>query len=381
LTIRVDVAPEVLRWALRRSGRARQVEQKFPKLPEWLDRRRQPTLRQLEQFATATHTPVGILLLAEPPRPEELPLQDFRTLGDAGVSRPSADLLDTIYLCEERQEWYRDYARRQGFEPLEFVDSMDLQAEPAAAGQTIAELLGFDLARRRQYSTWTDALAGLRERAERLGVLVMISGVVGSNNHRTLEPAEFRGFALVDALAPVVFVNGADTKAAQIFTLAHELAHVWLGQSGVDNPVPSRRTSDEVERWCNRVAAELLVPSASLRREFEPQQPLAAELTRLARLYKVSSLVVLRSLHDARLLRWEEFRRAYDEEMLRLADAQRGAGGDFYKTTPVRLSRRFTQAVVGDTLEGGTSYGSAFRLLGFKKQATFDELSRQIGAG
>jgi Zn-dependent peptidase ImmA (M78 family) len=241
-------------------------------------------------------------------------------------------------------------------------------------------LLSFLPSERRSYSTWTEALAGLRERAEAVGVLVMSSGVVGSNNYRRLDPDEFRGFALVDDLAPVVFINAADTKAAQIFTLAHELAHVWLGQSGVDNPSPDRRSTVGVERWCNSVAAELLVPTEHLRDAFESTAPLTDSATRLARIYKVSTLVVLRSLFDARLLSWSTFQSAYAEELDRLRDVQRDGGGNFYNTTPVRVSKRFTQAIVQDTLEGGTSYGDAFRLLGFNKQSAFDELSRHVGA-
>ena len=106
---------------------------------------------------------------------------------------------------------------------------------------------------------------------------------MGSNNRRKLDPREFRGFALADDLAPLVFIHGADTKAAQMFTLAHELAHIRLGLSAVCDARASRMPEHEVERWCNRVAAELLAPLAVVRAEYEPSNPLGEEIDRLAR--------------------------------------------------------------------------------------------------
>ena len=229
---RIGVKPALLRWARERSGRSvHDLQRRFPKFDAWERGEVLPTLKQLEAFAKTTHTPIGYLFLQEPPV-EKLPITDFRTMGDVDVSRPSPDLLDTLYLCQQRQDWYRDEVRSAGEEPLPFVGSLDTTVDPASAAARMRDALGFDVDQRGQSPTWTDALRQFIDQADVLGILVMISGVVGSNTHRHLDPKEFRGFALSDPLAPLVFINGADTKAAQMFTLVHEIAHLWLGESG-----------------------------------------------------------------------------------------------------------------------------------------------------
>jgi Zn-dependent peptidase ImmA (M78 family) len=297
------------------------------------------------------------------------------------IGHPSPDLLDTIYVCQQRQEWFRNYARSMGESPLGFVGSARVGDDVIRTAARIREELGFDLDARRQMPTWTDALRHFIEQADGLGILVMCNGVVHNNNYRHLDPQEFRGFAMADDFAPLVFINGADTKAAQMFTLAHELAHIWLGQSAVSDSQPTAIPDQQVERWCNQVAAELLVPIETMRQAYHPDGELAEEASRLARRFKVSTLVILRRILDVGGLTQEEFWEAYHAEVARLRAIPRGSGGNFYLKQAARVSKRFAAALCASTLEGQTRYNDAFRMLGFSKLSTFKELGRSLGVG
>ncbi|MBM3286469.1 MAG: ImmA/IrrE family metallo-endopeptidase [Candidatus Eisenbacteria bacterium] len=376
---RVAVRPELLRWARERAGRTTEsLLRNFPKLGSWEAGETQPTLKQLESFAKSLHVPVGYLFLQQPPE-EPIPIPDFRTFADAGMVRPSPDLLDTVYLCQQRQDWYRDFARMIGQEALPFVGASRAGDDIVRTAATIREALGFDLEARRRLPAWTDALRRFIEQADSLGVLVMVSGVAGSNNRRKLDPDEFRGFALADPIAPLVFVNGADTKAAQMFTLAHELAHVWLGETALSNAQAAAAPAHAVERWCNQVAAELLVPMEPFQEAHHRGAELSSELDRLAREFKVSTLVILRRMHDAGTLRGRAYWDAYEQELDRLRSLPSSSGGNFYLTLGARASKRFARALVISTLEGRTAFTEAFRLLGFHKMSTFRELGDSLG--
>lgn len=382
MVVRVGVAPDLLHWAIERAGWDEEtVERRAPKLDEWTAGTHQPTLKQLEKFANDTHTPFGLLFLPEPPV-EDVPIPDMRTIGNAAVPRPSADLLDTIYLCQSRQEWYRNYAQENAAETLEFVGSATTTAPTLVADQ-MRDVLGFDLTERGMFSNWEDALRRLIDRIEATGVLVMVSGIVGANTHRVLNPQEFRGFALADPLAPLIFVNGADTKAAQIFTMIHELAHIWLGESALSDAEMASRGRIDEEQWCNQVAAEVLLLLAALRVDYRGEAS-TTELERLARKYRVSTLVVMKRIFDARFLDWDTYQERYEVERERLMGilaARKGEdyGGNFYNIQPLRLSRRFVQAVVASTFEGTTTFRDAYRLLGTKKHSTFEGLAAEMG--
>lgn len=377
----IKIQPVMFRWARERAGLDMlALNNRFPKLPLWEAGEAEPTLNQLERFAAATYAPIGYFFLPEPPI-EPLPIPDFRTVGDRPIARISANLLDTIYICQQRQTWYQENAIVSQIPPCTFVGSASLQTPVEQAATNISTLLGFSVEARRDCPSWTEALRLFIEQVEALGVMVMVSGVVMNNNTRHLDPAEFRGFVLCDALAPLIFINGADSKAAQMFTLAHELAHLLLGESGLSDAEMSTLPQRGIETWCNHVAAELLVPMQSLLAVLDEHESLLDTMQRLARHFKVSSLVILRRLLDAGWIDLDRFYSSYRAEVTRInmLNARNTGGGNFYRTTAARVSRRFASALVESTLEGRTLYRDAFQMLGISKTSTFNEFSRTMG--
>lgn len=373
--MQVEVSLDRFRWARDRARMSSAaLTKRFRNLDAWEAGEKRPTFKQLEKFAQATHAPIGFFFLPEAPE-EVVPIPDLRTVRDAGVARPSPDLLDTVYACQQRQDWYRDFARTEGEEPLAFVGSLTVETPVVVAADQIRHALGFDVAARRQMATWEAALRRFIDQADSAGILVMVSGVVGNNNRRKLDPEEFRGFALSDAYAPLVFINGADSKSAQMFTLAHEIAHLWIGETALSDVDPRTVSTIRVEQWCNQVAAELLVPAAVLREIYQP----GTEVAQFARHFKVSTLVVLRRLRDIGALAGDQYWTAYEAELEKIRAAKKSSGGDFYLTQGARLSKRFARAMVVSTLEGRSTFTEAFRLLGFSKINTFQELGHKLG--
>lgn len=377
---RVAVSPNLLTWALNRSGLTAE-DSRYDRFSRWAAGDEKPTFKQLEAFAQATHAPLGYLFLDHPPV-ESVPIPDFRTMGNAGVTQPSPDLLETIYECQSRHEWYRSYAAEQRYDALPFVGSATISDPVERVADEIRHALDFGIDQRARFTRWEDALRQLIDAIEDIGVLVMVSGIVGGNTRRKLDPQEFRGFALTNPLSSLIFVNGADTKAAQIFTMVHELAHVWLGETALSDAKMADAVSNAHELWANRVAAEVLVPITSIRADFRGNADVS-ELERLASKYKVSTLVVIKRIYDAGFLQWGDYRDRYAVELDRvraiMAARQGSGGGDYYNTQPLRVSRSFARAVIVDTMEGRTLYRDAFGLLGAAKRKTFEGLASKLG--
>ena len=377
---RISIKPSLLKWARERAGKSQEdLCTRFKKLPHWEDGRQKPTLKQLQEFAKVVHVPLGYLFLPDPPN-LELPITDFRTVSDEMRVSASPDLLDTLYAMQRRQMWLREYLVEHDVEPLAFVGSARETDDPLAVGREMRRLIGIQEGWGAKIGTWQEAVSELRRRIEQLGVMAVINGVVGNDTSRSLSVEEFRGFALTDHYSPLIFVNGADAKSAQMFTLAHELAHIWLdeeGLSGFDNLIPD---GTKTEKWCNQAAAEFLVPAReleelwhSVRREKDP-------FSLLARTFKVSPLVVARRALDTLLVERREFFEFYDDyTQQERSGSTTATQGNFYNNQFPRVGERFMNCVVNAAMEGQIGFKEAYDLTGLGRKA-FQVYAQRIGA-
>lgn len=377
----IPVAAPVLTWAQHRSNRGNdEIRKKFPYWDKWLNGEKKPSFAQLKKVAKFTRVPIGYLFLSVPPI-EKLPIPDLR-VGRSAQIEAGEDLLDTVYLNQRRQFWYEDYLADFGDpERLTFVGSAaGFSVEKAAS--VISDALEYGVEKRAQFRNIDDARLYLIETFEELGGLVVLNSMFANNTHRMLDIEEFRGFTLQSEIAPLVFVNANDTKNGQVFSLLHEFAHVWRGETGVSQGgAPLQGRDNELEKWCDGVAAEIAVPSTDLKREFSSEH----ELERLAKRYFCSTLVVLFRLRDVGLVDKEGFSELYKQEQARILEIleskpAKGAGlGDFYNSQLYKVGRALSRAIVSDTKSGNTLILEALRLLSFSKIQVFDKYADHIG--
>lgn len=377
----------VLNWARERARLeperlAEMTHVKPDKLLMWEQGEAKPTFKQAQDLARALHIPFGYLFLPNPPA-ETLPIPDLRTVGEHASGSLSTDLRDLLADVLRKLDWYRDYLLEQGNGPLPFIGRYHLDVPATAIAADLTVTLGLTLADQEEAKNLDAFLNLLIDKAEAAGVWVMRSGIVGSNTHRILDAQEFRGFAICDDIAPLVFINGRDAKAAQIFTLAHELAHLWIGQSGISDLSLARPATDylpRTEKLCNAVAAEVLVPQQSLRAQWTNTESVQHNAVRLASLFRVSTVVIARRALDIGLIEWPTYFDYYQQQVELWRQEKKGSGGDPYRTLPVRNGRRFTEAVVRSAFERSLLLRDAGRLLGINP-SKIRRLGQEIGIG
>ncbi|ALG67303.2 ImmA/IrrE family metallo-endopeptidase [Beggiatoa leptomitoformis] len=327
------------------------------------------TLKQIETLAQKTHIPFGYFFLDTPPkivRNNSLP--DLRQLPE--FVPLSADFFDTLDDVLRKQQWFIAYLKAQTYNNLDFVARFK---NTSVSAQKIAEdirnTLNFTHQEQAECANAQAFFNLLSTKAEAAGVLVFKNGIVKNNTHRSLSVAEFRGFAIVDKLAPVIFINGKDSEAAWVFTLAHELAHIWLGESGIFNlPYEQPYHAQQLEKDCNQIAAELLVPETLFLNAWE-QQP---DIVALSKVFNVSVWVIARRAYDFNKITREQYKAVLNTSK----KTAKSGGGDFYKILPTRNSKRITQAIVSSALSGNMMLREAASLLNVQPH-TIMELSKR----
>ncbi|WP_447787029.1 ImmA/IrrE family metallo-endopeptidase [Pseudomonas germanica] len=357
------VNPSLLTWSRERAGLStEQVAKKLPVKPErieeWEAGETKPTFLQAQKWANLAHIPFGFLFLHQPPI-EQLPLPDLRTVGGIAPRRPSLELLDTVKDAIRKQDWYLEYLQNQERQQLEFVGRYTSRSRIGEVVDDIRRTLGVNPETSRlDYDKYIRALISA---AESVGILVMRSGIALGNTHRKLEVSEFRGFAISNAFAPVVFINSSDAPTARLFTLLHELAHIWIGSSGVSDG--DTANSREEERFCNAVAGEFLAPEVQFRAIWNVDINWEGNLAPLSARFHISKLAVGRRALDLGYIEKLQYSYYY-RKVLKSFQDEKGGAGDYYRNATAKNSPRLSKAVLTEAMSGRMLLREAGNLLG-----------------
>jgi len=374
----VKINPAILVWARTRldlsiDDAAALLGHPPEQVSSWEEATAEPTYKQAMMLARKLQFPFGYLFLSKEPE-STLPLPDLRTVAGAERGIPTPNLLAVLEDAIRKQHWYTEMLREEGVRPLPFVGRFAQRQSVEVIAADIRQQLQVNEQTRSECPNTASFLSQLVRNAEMLGILVLRSGTACGNTHRPLSVDEFRGFAITDSLAPIVFINTRDANVAQLFTFAHEIAHIWIGAEGVSNPdfrKKSREQINVVEALCNQIAAEVLVPTHNFSREWNVDEPLDRNIENIRLRYRVSRFVVLRKAFDKDFITTKEYyaklKQFYDFELAKKAQKdEEDSGGHYYHTLYARNSIKFTSAVTEAFSGGRLLVTEACSLLGIK---------------
>jgi Zn-dependent peptidase ImmA (M78 family)/transcriptional regulator with XRE-family HTH domain len=365
-TAYAQINPNLIRWARERADLtlgmlATKLQTTEDKLNAWENGKKQITMRKAMELAEKTYIPFGYLFLKEQPL-ERLPIPDLRTVDGEPLKKPSAELYKVVQRTITKQAWYKEYALEQELQPLKFVGRYNVNTPPNDIVRDMRAELNVEPHPTR--GNWEDYHKALIKKIDALGVLVMRQGNLGHHT-KPLYVSEFRGFAIADELAPVIFLNLADAPVARLFTLIHELAHIWIGESGVSDGSNSTHRKEEI--LCNAVAAEFLVPGDEFKIHWKILEDWRDNLVHLEAHFHVSQWVLARRaltfdfITQAQYHKFITFlKKQYDER------EKKSGGPTYYVTLKSQTSDKFARAVLSETLSGKVLLRDAGQLLGIK---------------
>lgn len=353
-----------LTWAITRAGYDLPAFARiFPQIEDWLKGKKKPTVKQLEVFSRKVWLPFGYLFLPQPPE-ETLPIPYFRTKNNKS-NKISIHVYDTILLLQQRQDWLKNYLKDNGFQPLPYVGKFKNEGNVKAIAADIRRTLGLTEDWASQFSNGLKAQDHIVEKMGDMGIIASFNSIVENNTHRPIPIEECRGFVLVDDDAPFMFINNADFKSAQMFSILHELAHVWTGHSAGFDFRKLLPADDPIELRCNKIAAEFLVPE----QEFETvwnKKP--HDYNNASRYFKVNEIVIARRALDTGKITKPDFFDFYESysKNERAKKERQDSGGNFYATARRRISVPFANHVNQAVKSGDLLYRDAYKLTGLK---------------
>lgn len=378
-----NVNPVMLAWA-RKTARmdsaqaARKIGRPVEEIEAWENGESLPTLPQARKAAEVYKRPFALFYFPEPPQDYSV-LKDFRRLPEDESEAFTPELAFMIRQAQSRREWMSEFLRSAGAPPLDFIGSAQVGDDHYELAARIRQKLSISPEEARRAPTRDDALRLWISRAEEIGIFV---SRIGKRQGQVMSLKEARGFVLSDQYAPFIFLNDHDAKSAQIFTLAHELVHLWIDEPGVSNLEhigPVRTAEDRVEIYCNKVAAEILVPRDFFLPQWEgldPEEPLEERISRLSGRLKVSRAVVARRLLDLRKIKQgvyvqlvDQFREEWFEVKAKeKAKNKKKSGGApvFHPLTLNSNGRAFSRVVISAYRRGELSGRDTSRLLDIK---------------
>lgn len=371
----IDINANIINWAISRAGyKHEDFALMYPYVQDWLSYKKKPTLKQLENFSNKVHLPFGYLFLEIPPQ-EQIPIPFFRT-GNTNKDNVSINVYDTILLMQRRQQWLADYLKEVEYEELSFVGKFKNSFDYKKIVYDIRQTLGLDADWASTFQTWELALEELTKRIEEAGIIIMFNGIVENNTRRPILVDECRGFVLVDKFAPFMFINAADGKAAQMFTILHELAHIWTGNSAGFDFRQMLPANNPIEQLCDRVAAEFLVPEISFNRVWQER----GDIRHLAKRFKVSPIVIARRALDLGHISKDDFFKFYNSYIddLKFRKDNQSSGGNFYATQKKRLSLTFASYINQAVKENKLFYRDAYKMTGLKGDTYQNFMSKYL---
>lgn len=384
-SVSIKVNPTILNWLMQEAQQGNVGSSIIDLIKEWISGEKEPTFSQIEKVSKKINIPFGYFFLEKPPL-EKCKIVDFRTVDSISIHNPSRDLIDTVDLMSGIQEWMAEYNKENGASGYNFVGSIKTTDSVIPAAKTIREDLNLSLNWFEDFRNAREAFNSLRNTIADIGVIVMMNGIVGNNTHRTLNVSEFRAFALTDPYAPLIFINSRDADNGKLFSLLHELVHVWIGKDNFYNDVygVSQKVSKE-EQFCNAVAAEILVPDSIFIDEWSNQTGSDESIIyELEKKFICSRFTLLIKAFNTRRIEKAEFNRLLNlfkgqfETMQNQKQSEISGGGDFYRTLATKWDRKVIQAMYSGVQSGRNQYRDVYRLTNTTGK-TFHELVRKVG--